>query len=74
MERTALIGHSRGGEAVAVAAAFNRLPRYPDNALLEFDFGFSIRGIIGIAPSDGQYSPADQPTPRLLQPRFERLP
>src|SRR5262249_53546245 len=29
MERIALIGHSRGGEAVAVAAAFNPLPYYP---------------------------------------------
>jgi hypothetical protein len=32
MGRIALIGHSRGGEAVAHAAAFNRLPRYPDDA------------------------------------------
>lgn len=63
MDRIALIGHSRGGEAVAVAASFNRLPRYPDDASLEFDFDFNIRGIIGIAPVDGQYTPADQRTP-----------
>jgi dienelactone hydrolase len=63
MGRVALIGHSRGGEAVAVAAAFNRLDRYPDDATLEFDYGFGIRGVIAIAPSDGQYEPRDRPTP-----------
>jgi dienelactone hydrolase len=57
MERVALIGHSRGGEAVANAAAFNRLERYPDDATMEFDFGFDIRGIVSIAPVDGQYLP-----------------
>ena len=34
MGNIALIGHSRGGEAVALAAAFNRLTRYPDDASL----------------------------------------
>lgn len=63
LDRIVLIGHSRGGEAVAVAAAFNRLSRYPDDASVEFDYGFNIRGVIGIAPVDGQYTPADQRTP-----------
>lgn len=63
MDRIALIGHSRGGEAVAHAAVFNRLPRYPDNASLRFDFGFNIRSIIAIAPVDGQYKPADRLNP-----------
>jgi dienelactone hydrolase len=53
----ALMGHSRGGEAVANAAAFNRLTHYPDDASLEFDFGFDIKGIVSIAPVDGQYLP-----------------
>ena len=57
MDKIALIGHSRGGEAVANAAAFNRLNRYPDDATLEFDFAFNILGIISIAPVDGQYLP-----------------
>ncbi len=52
-----LIGHSRGGEAVANAAAFNNLSHYPDDASLTFDFGYSIQGIISIAPVDGQYLP-----------------
>ena len=59
----ALIGHSRGGEAVAVAAAFNRLPRYPDDARVTFNFGFGIRSVIAIAPVDGQYKPQDKGTP-----------
>ncbi len=63
MDNIALIGHSRGGEAVALAAAFNRLTRYPDDASLEFDFGFDIRSVISIAPVDGQYLPADQRAP-----------
>ena len=63
MGNIALIGHSRGGEAVALAAAFNRLTRYPDDASLEFDFGFDIRAVISIAPVDGQYLPADQRAP-----------
>ena len=57
MGNIALMGHSRGGEAVANAAAFNRLTHYPDDATVRFDFGFDIRGIVSIAPVDGQYLP-----------------
>ena len=57
MGNIVLIGHSRGGEAVANAAAFNHLRYYPDDASLEFDFGYDIQGIISIAPVDGQYLP-----------------
>jgi hypothetical protein len=57
MGNIVLIGHSRGGEAVANAAAFNDLKYYPDDASLEFDFGYDIQGIISIAPVDGQYLP-----------------
>jgi hypothetical protein len=56
--RIALIGHSRGGEAVAIAGLFNDLPYYPDDASISFNFGFQIRSIIAIAPVDGQYKPA----------------
>ena len=61
MERIALIGHSRGGEAVAIAAALNRLPYYPDDAALAFDYGFGIRAVAGLAPVDGTYLPAGRP-------------
>ena len=63
LENIGLIGHSRGGEAVAVAGLFNRLSHYPDDATLKFDFGFAIRALIAIAPIDGQYEPANRPTP-----------
>lgn len=53
MDQIALIGHSRGGEAVVAAAAFNRLSYHPDNARLRFDYHFNIRSVIGIAPVDG---------------------
>ena len=57
MGNIALMGHSRGGEAVANAAAFNRLSHYPDDASLTFDFNYDIKGIVSIAPVDGQYLP-----------------
>jgi hypothetical protein len=63
LDSIALVGHSRGGEAVAIAAAFNHLPFYPDDATLAFDYGFGIRSVVAIAPSDGQYEPAGRPTP-----------
>lgn len=63
LERVALIGHSRGGEAVGHAAAFNRLAHYPDDAAVRFDFGYGIRAIIAIAPVDGQYRPQDRLVP-----------
>jgi hypothetical protein len=63
MRRIALMGHSRGGEAVAVAGAFNRLSHYPDDATVKFDFNFDIKSLVAIAPVDGQYRPSDKPTP-----------
>ncbi|MCL5279323.1 MAG: hypothetical protein M1376_05405 [Planctomycetes bacterium] len=63
LSRIALIGHSRGGEAIVHAAAFNRLLYYPDDARVSFDFGFAIKTLIAIAPIDGQYEPVGLPTP-----------
>ena len=63
MARIALIGHSRGGEAVQLAASFNHLPRYPDDARVTMNFGFNIRTIIAIAPVDGTYKPTDRLNP-----------
>ncbi|MBM4205914.1 MAG: hypothetical protein FJ194_17490 [Gammaproteobacteria bacterium] len=57
LDRVVLIGHSLGGEAVAEAALFNRLPAFPNDARQIFDFGFGIQGLIAIAPVDGQYHP-----------------
>ncbi|MDX1314760.1 MAG: hypothetical protein R3356_04605, partial [Eudoraea sp.] len=55
----ALIGHSRGGEAVAHAAMFNSLPYYPDDASVKFDYNYNIKSIVAIAPVDGQYEPGE---------------
>ncbi|HSJ16013.1 MAG TPA: hypothetical protein VK939_16515, partial [Longimicrobiales bacterium] len=63
LARVALIGHSRGGEAVGHAATFNRLRHYPDDGSVAFDFGYGIRSIIAIAPVDGQYRPQDRLVP-----------
>ncbi|MEO1262808.1 MAG: hypothetical protein AAFZ15_28630 [Bacteroidota bacterium] len=55
LDNILLIGHSRGGEAVSIAAAFNRLPHFPDDALEAFNFNFNIKGIVTLAPTDYRY-------------------
>jgi dienelactone hydrolase len=60
VNRIALMGHSRGGEAAATAALFNRLKYYPEDANVRFDYGFDLRAIVAIAPPDGQYEPTGQ--------------
>lgn len=62
LNRVALIGHSRGGEAVTVAAAYNKLQAYPENGNIKFDYHFGIRSVISLAGTDGQYKPAGQLT------------
>ena len=61
MENIALAGHSRGGEAVALAASFNELERYPNAAWIKWDFNFEIKSVIAIAPVDQQHKPAGHP-------------
>ncbi|TES89063.1 MAG: hypothetical protein E3J88_06540 [Anaerolineales bacterium] len=58
----ALIGHSRGGEAVAQAASFNRLTHNPNNARIRWNFNFGILSVVAVAPVDQQYKPAGHPT------------
>jgi len=60
LQRVALIGHSRAGEAVATAAVFNELPAYPDDGSIRFDYGFGIQAVVAFAPVDGGYRPAGQ--------------
>ncbi|MEE4298206.1 MAG: hypothetical protein V2J24_02090 [Pseudomonadales bacterium] len=55
MERIALVGHSRGGEAVSIAHAFDALPRHPDDATITFDYGFDIDALVAIAQVDQRY-------------------
>src|SRR5580704_11762192 len=61
MSRIAVMGHSRGGEAAATAAAFNHMKYAPEDANIKFDYGFSIKAVVAIAPADGQSKPAGQP-------------
>jgi hypothetical protein len=60
--RVALIGHSRGAEAVAHAALFDTLGRWPDDASVSLDSGFGIEAVVALAPMDGAYRPAGRAT------------
>ncbi|MBN3521247.1 hypothetical protein JYB62_14655 [Algoriphagus lutimaris] len=62
MDRIALMGHSRGGEAVAHAAMLNELDYYPDDATIPLGYHFNIQSIVSIAPVDGQYQPGETRT------------
>lgn len=44
MEHIALIGHSRGGEAVVLANQFNRLAAFPGDPSVRFDYQFRSGG------------------------------
>ncbi|MCY1077635.1 alpha/beta hydrolase family protein [Archangium lansingense] len=61
MTRIALVGHSRGGDAVALAHSFNQMERYPGNGALLFDFGFQIQAVASLSPTDGGARPAGHP-------------
>ncbi|HWV58442.1 MAG TPA: hypothetical protein VNZ57_13395, partial [Longimicrobiales bacterium] len=54
LDRVALIGHSRGGEAAALAAEF-AAGRTPPAGLPPAPPGISVRAVIGIAPTEGQF-------------------
>ena len=57
-DNIALIGHSRGGEAAVLAAAFAKLSYYPDNGIVAFDYPFRVKSVVAIAPIHQQYNPA----------------
>lgn len=58
LDRVVLMGHSRGGEAVAHAAMLNTKLTSPLNKLSDDgDFNFGIRGVVAIGPADGQWKP-----------------
>lgn len=58
-DNIAIAGHSRGGEMVATAYLFNEYAHYPENAVVRFDYHYSIKSLIAIAPTVNQYKPAD---------------
>lgn len=63
LERIVLAGHSRGGEAATLAAYLNTLERFPPNAAIPLSFGFSIRGVVAMAPTDQLYRMAGEASP-----------
>ena len=56
LDRIALIGHSRGGEAASVAAVLDERDTPPRRAMTPWPTGLDIDAVVSIAPSDGQYS------------------
>lgn len=72
LSQVMLAGHSRGGEAVGHASVFNTLDALqPDTFAPEIPldgsrglgpYHFGIRGVLAIAPTDGQYIPVTGPT------------
>ncbi len=58
-DNIAIAGHSRGGEMVATAYLFNGYDHYPENGVVRFDYNYSIKSLIAIAPTVNQYKPAD---------------
>ena len=57
MNNISLIGHSRGGEAVAVATALNKLKTYPNDGCVKLNYNYNIRSVVAIAPVDGNSKP-----------------
>ncbi len=55
LDRVALIGHSRGGEASAVAAGLSLTDVAPRSSMAPWPRDLRIRTVVAIAPSDGQY-------------------
>jgi dienelactone hydrolase len=55
VDRIALIGHSRGGEAASVAAMLAGRSTPPRASMRPWPTGLDISAVVSIAPSDGQY-------------------
>lgn len=58
MQRVGLIGHSRGGEAIVLAAKFAQLGYIPQQVPQPIQTPYTIRALAAIAPVQGQYQPA----------------
>lgn len=75
LSRIVIVGHSRGGEAVAIASMLNRMASFRPtlaSAPVALDgagvpalgpYQFALRGAVAIAPTDFQYSPVSQTLP-----------
>lgn len=61
MDNIALVGHSRGGQAVPLATVINKQKNYYGDANQHFDFNFSIKGIVEIGPTHYYSMTKDKP-------------
>jgi dienelactone hydrolase len=61
LDRVALVGHSRGGEAVALATRRNREPLLAADGAARFAHGFGIRAVVALAPTVGNARPDREP-------------
>lgn len=61
MKKIGLIGHSRGGEAIAIATALNPLKFYPNDGTIKLDYQFDIVSLAAISPVEGQFKPGGFP-------------
>lgn len=52
MDKVALIGHSRGGQAAALAAEFDQFYNEAHHEEISLEVDFSIRSVVAIAPVD----------------------
>ena len=59
-ENIALLGHSRGGEAAAIAYNFNELNLHPDDGNISHAYNFNIKAVITASPTYDQYEPSDK--------------
>lgn len=57
-ENLTLAGHSRGGEAITIAALYNSLKVLPENGNIRLTYDFHIKSLIAIAPCSDQYRPS----------------
>lgn len=63
MGNIAVGGHSRGGEAAAVATVLNKAAMYPGKASVPWgDFNYPIKAVLSFSPSDHQFEPNKAPT------------
>ncbi|HEY6455711.1 MAG TPA: hypothetical protein VIY90_10580 [Steroidobacteraceae bacterium] len=69
LEHIALIGHSRGGEAVVLANQFNQMRAFPGDTSVPFDYHFQIRAVAAIAPTEGN-SPTRLSHPELRDQNY----
>lgn len=61
LDNIALIGHSRGGEAIAIASIFNKMKGFNEDPEVKFAYNFNIKGLVSLAGVDGQYLPGGEP-------------